>query len=151
MSPFERLLADLVRADVAFATVGGVACAFVGHVRTTDDVHIVVDPDPVNIGKLLAVLAGFGEGHACELDPTDFTDEPGAIRIVEDFPLDVFTRMGELSWADLVPHIRRTRVGDVDIPHLDIEGLIRVKGPSLRERDRIDVAVLRELLSREHG
>jgi hypothetical protein len=98
MSPFEKLLADLVKSDVRYVTVGGIACAFVGHVRATQDVDILVSPEPDNIRRLLKALESFGQGHARELDVKDFTVEPGAIRIVEDFPLDVFTIMAEKRW-----------------------------------------------------
>lgn len=37
-NPFEELLVGLVDAGVTFVTVGGIACAFNGYVRTTEDV-----------------------------------------------------------------------------------------------------------------
>lgn len=149
MSPFERLLADLVRSDVVFVTVGGVACAMAGVVRTTEDVGILVAADEENLGRLLAALLRFGEGYARELTVADFTDEEGAIRIVEDFPLDVFTRMGGRRYEDVLPYVRRLRLDEVEIPYLAAEGLIAIKGESLRARDRADVAVLRALLERD--
>ena len=87
-------MAELARVDITYVTVGGLACAFNGHVRMTDDVDILVQRTERNINNLLECLLGFGEGHARELDPGDFADEEGAIRIVEEFPLDIFVRMG---------------------------------------------------------
>ncbi len=150
-NPFERLLADLARAEVRFVTVGGMACALNGLVRTTEDVDVLVDDAPENLRKLLDVLASFGEGHARELAVEDFTDEEGAIRVVEDFPLDIFTRMGGRRFEDLLPHVRRRLVAGVDVPYLDAEGLILVKGESLRERDRMDVLALRAMLTDREG
>jgi hypothetical protein len=142
-NPFEELLAALARASVRFVTVGGMACALNGHVRTTEDVDILVDAEPSNIQALLDVLKGFGEGHARELGLADFTDEEGAIRIVEDFPLDIFTRMGGRRYQDMSANIARREVAGVEVPFLDAEGLILIKQESLRERDRMDVAALR--------
>lgn len=143
--PFASLLADLGRAEVRYLVVGGVACALNGYVRTTEDVDILVDRDPDNIRRLLAVLANFGEGHARDLSVDDFTDEEGAISICEEFPLDVFTRMGGLRYADLLPH-RAIERGPVPIPYVDAEGLIRLKSGSLRTQDKIDVEALRLLI-----
>jgi hypothetical protein len=145
MSPFERLLVELVRGDVQFLTVGGIACAFNGHVRATQDVDILVSAAPDNLERLLEVLRGFGEGHARELSPADFPVEPGAVRIIEEFPLDVFTLLSGLRYEDLLEHRRLWRSDEVEIPFVDVEGLLRIKGVSLRERDRMDVLALRDL------
>jgi len=142
MSPFERLLADLSEGGVLFVTVGGVACAFNGHVRATQDVDILVDTNPDNLELMLKVLVRFGEGHAEELGVEDFPLEPGAVRIVEDFPLDIFTQLVGMSYKDIENHIRWWRGGEVPIPFLDAAGLILLKRGSVRERDRIDVEVL---------
>jgi len=147
MSPFEKLLADLVKADVRYVTVGGIACAFAGHVRATQDVDILVSPELDNIRRLLKGLESFGQGHARELDAKDFTVEPGEIRIVEDFPLDVFTIMAEKTYGDLEKYVRWWEGGDVRIPYLDASGLIILKSGSPRPRDQQDVAVLQEILA----
>jgi hypothetical protein len=140
-------LVSLAQGDVKFVTVGGVACAFNGHVRATQDVDILVSATPENVERLLEVLRGFGEGHARELTMEDFPVEPGAVRIIEDFPLDVFTLMAGLRYEDLVEHVRWWRADGESIPFLDVAGLLRIKGESLRERDRMDVIVLRGLLA----
>lgn len=141
----EKLLADLVRADVRFLVVGGVACALNGYVRTTEDLDLLVDAEPENVRRLLQTLEGFGEGHARELDALDFSDDEGAIRLVEDFPVDMFTRMGGRRYRDLEPHLR-VHDGDVPIPFLGAEGLILLKSGSRRPQDQLDVAALREIL-----
>jgi len=141
---FERLLADLVLAEVRFLVVGGLACLFNGLARATDDIALLIDAEPANVQRLLAVLAHVGEGHATELSPADFTDEEGAIRLIEDFPIDMFVRMRGLHYSDLLPH-RRVLAGEVPIPYLDAEGLILLKSGSLRQRDQIDVECLRRI------
>lgn len=144
-SPFVKLLADLVEADISFVTVGGLACAFNGHVRVTEDVDILVQRSVNNVETLLYSLLAFGEGHARELVYADFADEEGAIRIVEDFPLDVFVRMGGRSYEDLACHIRHWSLGELMIPYLDIDGLLLLKGESLRQKDKLDVLALTAL------
>jgi hypothetical protein len=66
------------------------------YVRATEDVDILVQADRANVERLLECLQGFGKGAAGELDPEDFTLEEGAIRVIEDFPLDIFTQMSEI-------------------------------------------------------
>jgi hypothetical protein len=142
--PFESVLVALGRADVRYLVVGGVACALNGYVRTTEDVDLLIDADPENVERLLGALATIGEGWARELRVEDFTDEEGAIRLIEDFPIDLFTRMGGLRYADMLGY-RRLHPGAVPIPFLDADGLIRLKSGSKRPQDVLDVEALRRL------
>ena len=144
-TPYEKLLAKLARADVKFIIVGGVAVALNGFVRTTEDVDILVEASPENITRFLNELGNFGEGHARELSPTDFSDSEGAIRIIEGFPLDVFTIMRGRRYTDLVGATKTTRIDDVDVRYLNAEALITLKSDSQREQDRIDVSALQSL------
>ena len=146
-NPYERLLVDLAEAGVQFVTVGGIACAFNGYVRATEDVGILVRRTESNLRLLLDMLLRFGEGYARELSLADFPDEEGAVRVVEDFPLDIFVRMGGRTYSDLEPHLRFAPVGSARVPFLGLEGLILLKEQSLREKDRIDVLALKSLLA----
>lgn len=144
-SAFERLLGDLSKADVDYILVGGLAVAFCGHVRATEDVDILVQVDDENLARLLEVLADFGEGAATELDMDDFELKEGAVRVVEDFPLDIFTQMSGYRYGDLESMTEMRRVNDHSVHHLNIEGLIALKKDSHRPKDQMDVAALRRI------
>ena len=147
-TPYEKLLAKLARAEVKFMIVGGVAVALNGFVRTTEDIDILIEASAENVTRLLDELRNFGEGHARELSPADFSDSEGAIRIIEDFPLDVFTMMRGKRYADLVGSTKTTRIDDVEVRYLNSEALIALKSDSQRDQDRIDVSALRGLKDR---
>ncbi len=149
MDTFEKLLAGLCRCDVDYILVGGLAVALCGYVRATMDVDILVRADSANVARMLACLQRFGEGAARELAVEDFAVEEGAIRIVEDFPLDVFTLMNGQTYEDLLPLTALHEVEDVAIRHLTPEGLIRLKAGSLRPKDRLDVEALQAILRGE--
>jgi secreted PhoX family phosphatase len=108
-------------------------------------VDILIEASAANVARLLDELANFGEGFARELTPADFSDSEGAIRIIEDFPLDVFTIMRGRRYADLVGATKTTRIDDVDVRYLNAEALIALKSNSQRDQDRIDVSALRSL------
>ena len=88
---FESLLVRLSRAGVDYLVAGGVAVCLNGYVRTTQDIDLLVDASPANLRRLLDCLAEFGQGFSRELSADDFPLEEGAVRIVEDFTIDVFT------------------------------------------------------------
>ena len=147
-TPYEKLLAKLARAEIRFIIVGGVAVALNGFVRTTEDIDILIEASAENVTRLLDELRNFGEGYARELSPADFSDSEGAIRIIEDFPLDVFTMMRGKRYADLVGSTKTTRIDDVEVRYLNSEALIALKSDSQRDQDRIDVSALRALKDR---
>jgi hypothetical protein len=147
--PYERLLVALVRSGVDFAVVGGVAISLNGFVRATEDVDIIVNPAPENLVKLIECLKQWGEGWARELKNEDFVIEAGAVRLIEDFILDMFVLMREKSLADFRPRLRHLEVGGVRIPYLAPEDLIFLKQDSWRDKDKLDVQAMREIIARE--
>ena len=150
ISRFEKLLANLVRARVDFAVVGGVAVILSGYDRNTRDLDIILHPDPENISRLLAFLATWGEGFARELTLSDFqTLEEGCLRIMEEFELDIFVRMRGRSLDEFRPRLRYVQSDDVRIPVIAPKDLIYCKETSWRDKDKIDVSALREIVKRE--
>lgn len=142
-TPYEKLLESLAQAEVKFIVAGGLAVALNGFVRTTEDVDILVERSPENIERLLAALSSFGAGHARDLSPDDFDDAEGAIRIVEDFPLDIFTVMRGKHYDELIGSVGYARINETTISFLDAKTLVQLKQDSEREKDQIDVAALK--------
>ena len=147
--PYERLLVALVRSGVDFAVVGGVAVSLNGFVRATEDVDIIVNPVPENLRKLIECLQQWGEGWARELKSEDFTPEAGSIRLIEDFALDMFVAMRKKTLDDFRPRLRHLETGGVRIPYLAPEDLIFLKQDSWRDKDKLDVQAMREIIARE--
>ena len=145
-SRYEKLLVALQANSIDFAVVGGLAVAFNGYPRLTLDVDIIVSDAPANLQRLLAQLATWGEGFARELTPADFAPQEGSIRISEEFPLDVFTRMRGKTLDDFRPRLRYLETAGVRIPYLAPEDLIYLKEISWRDKDKLDVAALRAII-----
>jgi hypothetical protein len=145
---FAGLLLRLVHGHVGFIVVGGVACALNGFVRATEDVDILVDATPANIERLLTVLAEWGEGHARDLSPADFGLEPGAVRLVEAFPLDMFTVLAGRTYAEYLPASQKSEDG---VRYLGLDDLIATKRHTYREKDQIDVLALGRIRATHEG
>jgi hypothetical protein len=148
-SRFERLLAALVTSNVDFAVVGGLAVIFNGYPRLTLDADILVHDAPDNLRRLLACLSGWGEGWARELKPEDFTPAEGCLRVMEEFDLDIFTRMGGHTLHDFRPRLRYLNTSGARVPYLSPADLILLKQGSWREKDKLDVQAMKEILARE--
>ena len=148
-SRFEKLLVALATDGIDFAVVGGLAVIFNGYPRLTLDADVLVHAAPKNLRKLLDCLANWGEGWARELKPEDFIYDQGAIRVMEEFDLDIFTRMNGKSLDDFRPRLRYLETGGVRVPYLAPEDLIFLKQDSWRDKDKLDVQAMREIIARE--
>lgn len=148
-SQFEKLLVALVAKQVDFAVVGGLAVIFNGYPRLTLDADILVAGTPENLNKLIECLKSWGEGWARELKIEDFSSEPGAIRLIEDFPLDIFVTMRKKKLDDFRSRLRYLEANGTRIPYLAPVDLIFLKEGSWREKDQLDVAAMREIIARE--
>ena len=134
---FEKLLVLLAKAGVEFIVVGGIAVSFQGYVRLTEDVDLLLDDSPANVHCLLETLAGYGEGFTQELSAADFTDEEGAIRIVEESEqcqLDLFTRMSGRRHVDVIADADWFEVGGYGIAVASKASLIGWKGSRIEKR-----------------
>jgi len=148
-SEYEKLLAGLARADIDFAVVGGLAVILNGYPRATVDADILVRNEPENLRKLLKHLAGWGEGWARELKLEDFAAGEGAIRVMEDFDLDIFVTLRGRTLEDFRPRLRYFQSDEVRIAYLSPADLIFLKTGSWREKDQLVVAAMKEILARE--
>jgi hypothetical protein len=92
---------------------------------------------------MLGCLSGFGAGSARELSVGDFTMEEGCIRVVEDFPVDIFIVIAGYTFKDLFKYsMVYTTEHAVPVRHLTAQGLVMLKKDSLRPKDRIDIDAL---------
>jgi len=146
---FEDLLVKLAQAGVDFAAVGGVAVSMNGYIRATEDADILVNDAPENIRQLLKTLEKWGEGWARELKPEEFIPQEGSIRVMEDFDLDIFTRMRGKSLEEFRPRLRYLEASGVKIPYLSPSDLIFLKQDSWRDKDKLDVLAMKEIVARE--
>jgi hypothetical protein len=143
-----RLAGYLDEAGARYALIGGYAIALHGLNRLSEDVDLLVDPAPENTERWIAALSRLPDRAAQELEPERdiFQREgPYAIRINDEFTVDVMPAACGHSWAELAGFIERVSIGGVEIPVLSLEGLLRTK-EGMRERDRADAAAIQRAL-----
>jgi hypothetical protein len=141
-----RRVAELLEAErVEYALIGGYALALQGIVRLTEDVDILVDPTPENARRWVRALARLPDGAAKELEGDETLHaEPYAIRINDEFTVDVMNSASGLTWLDLLPY--RTRIDGIVV--VSLPGLLRMKEHG-RLKDQADAEAIRQALASE--
>ena len=139
-----RHVADLLEREGAeYALIGGYALALQGIVRLTEAVDILVEPTAENARRWVRALSQLPDGAAGELTGDEtLHDEPYAIRINDEFTVDVMNSASGLSWSDLAPY--RTRIDGIRVVSLD--GLLRMKEHG-RLKDQADAEAIRKALA----
>ncbi|WP_437751397.1 nucleotidyl transferase AbiEii/AbiGii toxin family protein [Sorangium sp. So ce1389] len=144
-----KLLARyLDEAGVRWALIGGYAIAAHGFVRFSEDVDILVDPSAENAKRWIAALARLPDGATRELVGEEDVFEregPYAIRVNDEFTIDVMPSACGHGWAELEPYVEERLIDGVRLRVLGLEGLLKTK-EGMRDKDRADAAVLRAAL-----
>lgn len=140
----------LAEAGVEYALVGGYAVAAHGFNRFSEDIDILVNPSAANAKRWIAALSRLPDGAASELadEPDVFAvDQRYAIRINDEFTVDVLPSVAGQSWEQLLPHIITREIDGVPVRLLDLEGLLKTK-QGVRPKDQLDASVIRAALER---
>jgi hypothetical protein len=145
----ERILRALAEHGVDYVLIGGLAVQTHGHVRTTNDADLIPAPDPANLTRLAATLRDL---DARVLNPGEEDTEVDAAMLpratiwqfaTKDGGIDVMHEVpGGRPYKELSERALRVQLGDIEVPVVDLDDLIRMKLARGRPTDIADVAAL---------
>ena len=147
------ILEGLIKADVRFILVGGLAAVVQGAPVTTMDVDILHDRSPENIGKLFAFLKSIAaiyrrpDDKVIEPKEEDLAGMGHALFTTRLGPLDVLAVIEEgQTYEDLLDHTVEIEFRGHTIRVLDLKMLIELKRTSKDPKDKQRLPVLEETL-----
>jgi hypothetical protein len=147
------LLEALNEGGVHFIVIGGVAVGAHGYVRGTEDLDLVPDPDPENLGRLTAALGALKSTLPTVADrPFDPTTDAGVIRrggnvtaMTRFGGLDIVQRArGVPSYSQLISDAVESELLGIPVMICSLTRLREMKRAQDREQDRADLANLPE-------
>jgi hypothetical protein len=144
----KTLAGYLDEAGVEYALVGGYALAAHGYNRFTEDVDILVNPSAANARRWIVALSRLPDGAARELSTESdvfANDKHYAVRINDEFTVDVLPAIAGLTWDEMKPHITTVDIDGITIRLLDLPGLLKTKRGA-RPKDQMDAAVIEAAL-----
>jgi predicted nucleotidyltransferase len=159
----QGILAELVRDDVDFLIIGGVAVGFHGYIRATKDVDVVPSPDPENLTRLAAVLRRldaeiegaqeFGDGELPDpLNPEGLALGGNWILRTRLGRLDLMQWIGDSAlWAKLSPAAVTAEIGNLTVKVVSYGDLVALKELAGRPEDLTDLERLHEARGEESG
>lgn len=146
-----KRIAELFACEgVEWALIGGYAIAAHGFVRFSEDVDVLVEPSPANARRWISALSNLPDRAAGELVGQEDLFEregPYAVRINDEFTIDVMPAACGHTWSDLAKYVEDREVDGVKLRVLGLEGLLLTK-EGMRDKDRADASVLRAAIDR---
>ena len=155
----ERLLTDLSATGVRYLIVGGVAVVLHGYVRSTADLEIFIDFEPMNLDRALRFFEERGFQPRPPVPLRAFGDAAERQRWIDEKNLQVFS-----LWHSALPFLavdifvkepfpfneayeRATRapLGESVVTVASIDDVIALKRAAGRPQDAIDIEMLLEL------
>ncbi|MEO7212683.1 hypothetical protein [Mucilaginibacter sp.] len=128
--------------------VGGFATRFHGFNRSTDDLDLWLDDNPVNRGNLRKSFVNLGYGDFPSLETMEFIPGWTSFYIGQIIELDVMTKMKGLDDYTFEQCLEIASIADLDgihVPFLHIDQLIANKRAVNRPKDQVDVLELEKI------
>ena len=159
MTDFPGLLSVLVKQDVKFIVVGGMAAAAHGSARLTNDLDLVYRRDNENIDRLAAALAPYSPYLRGAPPGLPFRWDGATIRRGLNFTLTTalgaVDLLGDITggggYDDLVSETIRLQLFGIECLCLGLERLIQVKRAAGRPKDLEAIAELEAMLEERRG
>lgn len=150
---FVQMWQQMVREDVRFVIIGGVAAIAQGSARDTNDLDICYDAAPDNTAKLVTLLNrwnarlrvrdGSGASLPFTIDARTLRDSPVMTLETDLGRIDVMDQVtGIGDYRACLAVSEEVQEGPVKLRVLTLEGLIKSKRAAGRQRDQEDLIEL---------
>lgn len=143
-SDFRDVLRLLLAAQAEFLLVGAHAMAVHGVPRATGDLDLWINPTLENARKVYDALAAFGAPLAEHRVTPEHLAQPDVVYQLGVPPrrIDILTSLSGLDFAAAWQNRVDVAIGDLRVPVLGREDLIRNKQATGREKDVYDARLL---------
>lgn len=132
-----------------YVLAGAQAGILWGHVRTTRDIDVLIEPTDENARLVLDALDSLGFILTRDLDPREVARSP--VTVIGDlYRVDLMTRAWNVRFPEAAAAARVFEAEGVSIPTLSLEHLIASKRTG-RLQDAADIEVLEEIRRRRGG
>src|SRR3972149_4970977 len=155
---YEEVFESLNEARVDYVVAGGVALVLHGVVRLTADLDLAVSLSPDNLEKFVSVMEKLGYKPKAPVRAKDLADPDKRedwIRkknmrvfsfhhLARPVLIDIFIEEN-IKFSELRKHSITIKAGEISIPVVSADDLIKMKRASGRPQDLADIEALKEL------
>ena len=155
---YEEVFREFQRQEVKYVIVGGIALNLLGSLRTTADLDILVEMSNENLAKVVNILKKEGYRVKQPVDPIGIASESIRKDWIENKGMKAFNfyKEDELKEVDIIiespvsyneakESLLQIRAGDIALPVISIDNLMKMKEKTERNIDRLDIEELKKI------
>lgn len=156
---FERVFIELNGRDVKYLVIGGLAVNLYGFARATGDMDIMISLENKNINKFLDAVKILGFKTRIPVNIEDFSSLEKRKMWMEEKNMQVFSVYNPKNMMEQLDIVLENDIdfetaykrketltaGDIEIPVVSIDDLIKLKQIAGRERDELDIRALKKI------
>jgi len=143
----ERIARSLNDRGCRYAVIGGFAMQHYGFARPTQDIDLLVDPEPANVENIRNALSILADHASLEVAPEDVRTY-SVVRVADEIVIDLLGSACGVTFVEVESRLEFERVGDLAIPFAAPRDLLRMKA-SVRPKDAMDRDFLHRLLAED--
>jgi hypothetical protein len=141
------LCRSLNREGARYVVIGGMAIIQAGFVRATQDIDLLVEVTPDNLGRVRRALMELPDRAVKDMTDDDL-DRYVVVRVADEIVVDLMKAACGIEYADASREVDRVNLDGVEIPFANAKLLWKTK-QTVRDKDRQDRAFLARLLGPE--
>lgn len=155
---YEEILREFQKQKVKYVIVGGIAFNLLGGLRSTADLDMLVEMSDGNLKKLVNILKKYGFTVKQPVDPIGIADKETREDWINNKHMKAFNFYkgqglqevdiiidSPVSYEDAIRNINYIVAGDIRLPVISINNLIKMKKDTHRPIDIIDVEELKKI------
>lgn len=138
-SDFKEFLSLLNSNSVRYLLIGGYAVGYYGHIRTTGDMDVWVEPTHENATRVISALSAFGFGDASK-EPAFFENKRNVARMgIPPMRIEVLTGISGVEFSECYERRIAAEIDGIPVAVINLEDLRKNKMASGRPKDLADL------------
>lgn len=155
---YEEILRAFQKQKVKYVLVGGIAVNLLGSMRSTADLDILVEMSDDNLKKIVKIMKRHGYHIKQPVDPMKIADKETREDWINNKNMKAFNfyKEDDLKEVDIIIESpvsfeearkdpMRIKVGNLILPVISINKLIKMKNKTGRTVDKLDIEELRKI------
>ncbi|MBL7069716.1 MAG: hypothetical protein ISS34_07660 [Candidatus Omnitrophica bacterium] len=155
---YEEILREFEKEGVKYIIAGGIALNLLGALRNTADLDILVEMTDDNLAKVVTILKKRKFRVKQPVDPISIADEKTRRDWIENKNMKAFNFYKEealkevdiiiespVSYESAKEDIEQIKIGDMVLPVISIDNLIKMKENTGRRIDELDIEELKSI------
>ncbi|MFH1441069.1 MAG: hypothetical protein ABIH18_03380 [Candidatus Omnitrophota bacterium] len=155
---YEEILRAFQKQKVKYIIVGGIAVNLLGSMRSTADLDILVEMSDDNLKKIVKIMSKYGYRVKQPVDPVKIADKKTREDWIKNKNMKAFNfyKKDELKEVDIIIESPvsfgqagedpvRIKIGNLILPVISINKLIKMKEKAGRTIDKLDIEELKKI------